>query len=519
MQINKVTKTISFITIIALISKVLGLLREVGIASIFGIGLETDAFYLTIGIPALLFVSIGVAIQNLFIIEFSKVKKENDINKENYLTSNVSNILSVISIFIFIITFLFTPLIIEIIAPGFKEVEKFNLAVKLTRILLPTIVVIPLYQIKASVLKVYDKFVAVGIIDLSFNIFQIIYLIFFSKRFGIVGLTYAVTLSYLFQYLMITVITYIKGFRFKPVINFKDERFITIIRLFIPTFISFGIIQINETIDKMIASNLGDGAIGALNYGLMLRTVVFSIIVTSIITVVYPLLLKIKDNKEEFNKTLNNNFKLIILLMIPVTILMILFNKEIVNIIFLRGEFTSEDSKVTSMVLLSYLIGMPFYSIKTLLVHASYTYSDSKLPLLVTVVNAILNIVFSLLLKRYIGVYGIALGLSIADVISVTLMIILMIKKGYLKLRNERLDIIKIILVNIIIALLAFGIMNSVKLNGSNLVLLLYISGISLIFILLYLIILKIFRVQFINEIVKKITRKGWCYEISEIKT
>lgn len=507
-KINTLTKTISLVTVVAVISKVLGLLREIGIAAIFGVSLETDAFYLTLAIPSLLFISIGVAISNLFIIEFAKKKENKDLNEQSYLTSNISNILTVVSIFIFIISFIFTPFIIKVIAPGFKDLNKFNLAVKLTRILLPTIVLIPVYQIKASVLKVYDKFVLVNIVDLAFNLFQIVYLLLFANKFGIVGLAYSVTFSYLFQLIVINIVTYKVGIRFKPILNFKDENFILIMKLFIPTFISFGIIQINATVDKMIASNLGDGAISALNYAFMLRTVAFSIIVTSVITVIYPLLLKIKEDKEAFHKTLNNTLKLIITIMTPLSILMILFNKEIVFILFEREMFTHEDSLLTALVLIYYVIGMPFYSVKSFLVHVSYTYKDSKTPLYITIANALLNIVLSLILKEFMGVNGVALGLSISEIISLILMVYLMKRKGYFNIKEEVKDIIKIVSVNLIIFIVLFIFRTYLIINGTKLTSLLLVSLYSLVILSVYVILMKVFRVSLVREFINDIRKK-----------
>lgn len=504
-------KTISVLTIITILSKLLGLLREIGIGSIFGVGMETDAFYLTLVIPSLLFVSIGVAIQNLFIIEFTKIKeKGNNLNKQSLVSSNMSNIMLLVSAFIFIISFIFAPTLIKIIAPGFKDPEKFNLSVKLLRILLPTIVFIPIYQIKASILKVYDRFVTVSIIDLFFNIFQIGYLLLFSDKLGIIGLAYSVTLSYLFQYIIISIITYRIGIRFRPVLDFKEKSFLVILRLFIPTFISFGVIQINSTVDKILASDLGDGAITALNYGFMLRTVAFSIIVTTILTVVYPLLLKVKNDTKKYNNIINDTLKFILAVTLPITILMIIFKSEIVYILFERGAFTSENTILTSNVLFCYLIGMVFFSLKELFVYVSYTNEDSKTPLIVTTISALLNILLSIVFKIYFGVYGIALGMSVAEIISFTIMIILVRKNDYFRFNKEKLSIIIILFTGITIGILLNLVLNYIEITDTIISKLIFISASSVIYLSIYYIILKTFKINFIRSFINSLNQEEY---------
>lgn len=509
-KVNYIGKTISVLTIITILSKLLGLLREIGIGSIFGVGMETDAFYLTLVIPSLLFVSIGVAIQNLFIIEFTKIKeKGNNLNEQSVVSSNMSNIMLLVSIFIFIISFTFAPTIIKVIAPGFKDPEKFDLSVKLLRILLPTILLIPVYQIKASILKVYDSFVTVSVIDLFFNIFQIVYLLLFSDKLGIIGLAYSVTLSYLFQLIIINIITYQIGIRFKPILNFKEKSFIVILRLFVPTFISFGVIQINSTVDKILASDLGDGAITALNYGFILRTVAFSIIVTTILTVVFPLLLKVKDNKAKYNNIINSSFKFILAVTLPITILMIVFKTEIVSILFERGAFTSENTILTANVLFYYLIGMVFFSLKELFVYVSYTNEDSKTPLIVTTISALLNIGLSIIFKIYFGVYGIALGMSVAEIISFVIMIVLVRKKNYIKFSNEKHSNLIIILTGVIIGVLIMFTLNYINIGNTLLNNLVVISVTSILYLSIYYIILKLFKINFIKDFINSLNMEG----------
>lgn len=287
--LTNVSKAVGILTIITIISKFLGLFREIGIAAAFGAGMETDAFYVAVLIPTLIFTSVGLALQNLFMIEFTKVKEQtNSLKDQSLLISKMVNILLVTAILLFVISFLFADALVKIIAPGFVDPDKVSLTVVLTRILLPVIIIIPIYNIKASVMKVYNRFGTIGMIDLIFNVAQLTYLLLFADRFGIHGLAYAILGAYLLQLIIVEILMYRLGFRHYFCFGFKDDAIKRIFGLFLPTLLAFAIIQVNAMVEKMIASTLPEGSISALNYALTVRNLVFNVFVLSVLTVIYP---------------------------------------------------------------------------------------------------------------------------------------------------------------------------------------------------------------------------------------
>lgn len=424
--LNGVTKALSLVTIITLISKVLGLLREVGVASIFGVGIESDALYAAIVIPGLIFTSVGVALQSLFMVEFTHFKEKHPDKKEqSILISKMVNLILVISIILFAISFIFAKELVMLIAPGFTDPYKFNLTVTLTRILLPTLVIIPIYQIKSSVMRVYERFVSTALIDLFFNLAQIIYLFFFADLFGIEGLAYAILIGYLAQLIVIELMMTKHHLGIHLSFDLKDSTIRKVLRLFIPTMISFGVIQINAIVDKVIASSLDDGSITALNYGFMIRNLVYGVIVASLMTVIYPLIIKhlAQNNQKAYNQMIGKTINFFILVLLPLSAILMIFDQEIVKIIFERGLFDASDTILTAEVMLYYTIGMLAFSIKELLIRVSYANHNTKLPLWTTLFGSILNIILSIILKNYMGVSGIALGLSLSEILALFLLI------------------------------------------------------------------------------------------------
>ncbi|CCV65143.1 Integral membrane protein similar to MviN (frequently involved in viability and virulence) [Paracholeplasma brassicae] len=510
--LSSLVKTVSLLTLITISSKMLGLLREVGIASYFGVGLTSDAFYAALIIPALLFTSVGVAIQNLFMIEFTAVKNQfEDIDHQSRLSSNVSNILVIIAIIIASFSFILTPYIVKVIAPGFTDPDKFNLTVKLTRILIPTMVIIPVYQIRASMLRVYERFVTVALIDLCFNLFQISYLFIFADRFGIEGLAYSILFAYLTQWLTIEIIAHKMGFKIKKILDFKDPHWVIIFRLFIPTMISFGIIQVNSMVDKIIASNLGDGAISALNYGFMIRNLIYTVVISTILMVVYPILLKSKEanQMDSYHEVGNKTLEILWVLTLPLTTLLMIFSKPVVSILFERGEFTDMATKITSDVLFYYAIGIAFFAVKEFLVIVSYTHKNRRLPLFITLIGALLNIGFSLVLKQSMGVNGIAFGLAISEIISVVIMVIYIYKNQYLQVQSSFRELMVIFLINVVLAYGLYSIYPRLGLSSHKLIELSLLILYGTIFMTVYALMLHLFKIRLFRDFFKQIRRKS----------
>lgn len=468
--LTNVSKAVTVLMIITLISKLMGLFREIGIAASFGSGLETDAFYVAFLIPTLIFTSIGLALQNLFMIEFTRVKDQSDdLRTQSQLISKMVNILLIVALVLFTLSFFLTDLVVKIVAPGFTDPAKIDLTVTLTRILLPTVVVIPIYHIKASVMKVYHRFGTVGMIDLIFNISQLVYLFFFADRFGIQGLAYAILIAFVLQWVIVELLMAKMGFRHSFHLGLKDDSIKRIFQLFFPTLISFIVIQLNAIIEKIIASTLPEGSISALNYAMMVRNLVFNILVLSVITVIYPRLLHYKTTGDDkaYNTVAVKTVKFLMMGIIPLITLMMLFPGEIVQVIFERGEFTPQATAITGQVLFYYTIGILFFSLKEFFIRIAYANKDTKLPLFITVIATILNIAFSLILKEFMGTSGIALGLSLSELVSLLLLVILIGQRRYVVFSIEKRDIMKLTMITVIIGLF-FGLTKSYLVLPTN---------------------------------------------------
>lgn len=430
---SSLIKSTFIIMIVSLVSRALGFIRDMLIAKNFGAGMYTDAYNIAVTIPETIFTLVGLAISTAFLPMLSKIKAK-DGQKDMYsFANNVINILFIASLVLFIITSIFAKEIVFILANGFSE-EAALLAIKLTRITLINLLFLSINACFTSLLQVNEDFVIPAILGLFFNLPMITYLLVF-KNYDIVGLTIANVIGNLFR-VTVQLPSLIKhGYKYKFSINYKDERLKAILILIIPVIIGAGANSLNMIVDKNIASSLEVGSISALDYAQKLIIFINSIITTSIASVVYPMMANMRNNDDTngFIETLRKSIIYLAILLIPITVGIIIFDREIVEIVYARGEFKEYALNLTTSALLGYGLGIFFTGMRDILNSTLFSMGKTKVTTINGVIGVIINVIFCIVLSKYIGVMGIALASVIAMIVTSMLLFISIIKleKGF----------------------------------------------------------------------------------------
>tara|TARA_B100000989_G_scaffold36205_1_gene23007 strand:- start:15707 stop:16756 length:1050 start_codon:yes stop_codon:yes gene_type:complete len=254
---------------------------------------------------------------------------------------------------------------------------------------------------------------------------------------------------------------------FKELSNFVkfDSDSKRLFQLFIPALVGNGVYQINLLIDMILASTLPDGSISYLYYADRVNQLPLGVFGIAISTALLPVLSKkIKEKKfEESNIHISNSIKISFLLSIPATMGIIILSNEIVNFLFLRGEFTLSDSILTSKALLVLSLGLPAFILIKVLVTPFFASEDTKTPVYVSLICMFINLILNLIL---IGPYqhiGLVIATTISAWINVILLFFLLNKK---KIITFETNIISVILKSIMCSLImAILISNFIDLN------------------------------------------------------
>ncbi|WP_315072261.1 murein biosynthesis integral membrane protein MurJ [uncultured Clostridium sp.] len=506
-QRSTLIKSTFIIMIVSLISRFLGFIRDMLIANNFGAGVYTDAYNIAVSIPETIFTLVGLAISTAFLPMLSKIRAKKGQEEMYDFANNVINILFIISLLLFIITSIFSKEIVYIFK--FSE-ETRTLATGLLKITLINILFLSINACFTALLQVNEDFVIPSILGLFFNLPMILYLLLF-KNYDILGLTIANVIGNFFRVAVQVPSLITHGYKYKFFISFKDSRLKEIIILIMPVIIGAGANSLNMVVDKYIASSLAAGSVSALDYAQKLIIFINTIITTSVTSVAYPLMANMRnsDDKNGFLTMLKKSIIYLAILLIPITIGIAIFSKEIVQIVYGRGKFDEYAVHITSFALLGYGFGIFFTGIRDVLNSTLFTMGKTKVTAMNGIIGVIINIIFCVILSKYMGIMGIALASVIAMIVTSILLgrSILKIEKGIII--TDIIKKISLITSNSLIMgliIISMVIYFRGKLNSLTLLLLGVSIGIIVYFILCYL--FKIEEViEMKNLVLKKIRR------------
>lgn len=428
-------KNVILVIILTFIAKIFGFGRDIALSYYYGTSFVSDAYLITIIIGVSIFGIIAKAVTSSFIPLYKSVESLGDKNKTNLFLNNVINSMGVLMIVLVIFTIVFAEQIVSIFASNFGE-EEFILAVRFTRISILGLALVILINIFNGYLQIKGNHKLPALISLPLNI-VIVITIFLSSKFSLYLLPIGLVLGSLLQFILVYLVSYKYGYRFKNKLDLNDQSMREMIKNSKSIFIGGSTQQINTIIDRALASTVVAGGVSAISYANSLNVFVQSIFVLSITAVMYPELSKnaVEKDKVKFNHTLKYSLSSMALVIIPTSIFILFFAEEIITLMFGRGNFTSESIELTTGPLIFYSLGMIAFAYRSVLNKAFYAYSITHIPMINSIIGVSINIVLNFILSYFIGLKGLALATSISASIT-TILLFTSYKK-----RNENLDI------------------------------------------------------------------------------
>lgn len=507
---KKAAKSALIIMIFTLGSKFLGFIRETLIAARFGAGMETDAFFVAMTATWLITGLISDSIKTTFVPVLSEIEakegKEGKINHAN----NMISVIFFSSLILVLSGWLASPILVKILAKGFFN-EQYDLAVKLTRIGMPALLFSGVIGALTGFLHSEQRHGSAAAIGFPYNFIFIFYLLFLSTTFGIKGLMVTMVIGVFFQLLIQLPEAKWAGYRHKFVFDLKDDYIKKVLYLSMPVFVGVAINDLNAIVNRTLASFLVSGSISALNYANRLNALILGVFISAITTVIFPLLSKesSNDNIPGMKKIMGYGVNLILLITIPATVGLVVLATPIVQVAFERGKFDAVATLMTTKALICYSLGLIGMSLRTLLNKVYFSLQDTKTPMLNGVISVVLNIIFSLILVRYMAHAGLALATSIALTIATLLLFYGLKKKigslgtlSYLKC-GLKIGLASAIM-GVVVSLVYHGLYKILGVSKLyNLVSLLTAASTGVI---VYGILCYVFRIKEIRVIVSKVT-------------
>lgn len=449
-------KTALLIMIITIISKIFGFTRDITLSYFYGASNISDAYLISLTIPSVIFAFIGTGLSTGYIPMYSMIAHSGGEQEGNKFTNNLINIILIICTLLIALGLFFAAPIVKVFAAGF-EGDTLALAVRFTRISIIGIYFTAITHIFNGYLQLKGNYISPALIGLPYNLL-IIMSIFMSYRSNILVLSIGSTIAMASQLILLLPYVFKKGYRYKSIANFKDKNIKTMAYLIFPMIIGSSVNQINTLVDRTIASTIAEGGISALNYAARLNGFILGIFVSSIATVIYPLISKMAagNNIDGLKKSVAEAISSVNLLIIPTTIGAMLFAEPVVRLLFGRGAFDIQAITMTSSALFFYSAGMIGFGLRDILSRAFYSMQDTKTPMINATISVVMNIVLNIILSRYMGIGGLALATSISSIFCTALLFVSLRKKiGHFGMKNVTISFMKIMVASVIMGIAA----------------------------------------------------------------
>lgn len=418
-------KAALIIMVLTIFVKLSGFIRDIVLSYYYGASNITDAYLISLTIPSFIFAFLSVSVTTGFIPIYSAVENKLGFKEGVRFTNNLLNIFMVISTLIVILGLIFTDKVVKIFASGFSG-ETLIMAITFTKWSIIGVYFSAIMSIFRGYLQVKNNFAITSLIALPNNLLILasIYLSVVFENLLILGI--GTLIGALSQVIILLPNMLKEKFKYTLLFDFKDDFLKKFGVIAFPVILGVSINEINVLIDRTLASRIVEGGISALDYSFKLTQFINGSFAAAIAIAMYPLIsrLIIEKNNRKFMNTIVESINMISIIVIPITVITMLFSKEIITLLYARGAFDADAINLTASTLFFYSIGILAYGYREILTRAFYAKSNSITPMLSASISMVINIILNLILSRYMGISGLALATSISGTIGSLLLII-----------------------------------------------------------------------------------------------
>ncbi len=421
-----------------MVSRVLGLVREMTKAAFLGTSALSDAFTVAFFIPNLLrrlFAENSISVA--FVPTFRAcVDRESSARIRDFLSSMLT-VVSLVTTVTVVAGIACTPLIIPFFGTTGDE------TVLLTRIMFPYLAIISVAAFFQGILNGVRVFSPSGFTPILFNLTVIGFTWFFSRAAGnsARAMAFGVIAGGVAQAAFQIPFVLRQGFRFRfvnPRAAFADPDTRKVLALIGPTVIGMAAYQVNDLVSSILASNAGTGVVSSLQYSLRLQELILGIFAVSIGTVILPDLSShaAKGDWRPFGDLLSRAMNTIALITIPVTFFSLVNGESLIVLLFKTREFSDESVALTLSAFTWHVCGLYFIALNRIVSPAFYARKDTKSPTWAGIGSFACNITLALALVGPMRGGGIALALSLASAVNTILLFVFLSKSGDIDVRS-----------------------------------------------------------------------------------
>lgn len=423
----KLLRAMATVAVLTGVSRITGFIRDILTANILGAGPVADAFFVALKLPNFFR---RITAEGAFSVSFvpiyaGELSREGREQADLFANRTFSLMLWILTAFT-ALAMMAMPLVISLIAPGFNgDSLRHDLAVELSRVTFPYLLLMSLTSLLGGVMNAHDKFAPFAVAPVLFNV-GIVGALLMHGLFQTPGhaMAWGVAAAGFMQFALLYICAR-RQIKFrvrlvKPEITLRIKK---LFKLMVPGIIGAGIMQVNLFADMIIASFLPTGSISHLYYADRLNQLPLSTVGIAVGTALLPMLSRAvaAENVDEARSLFSRSLEVTLLLGLPASLALFMLAQPIITVLFEHGEFTADAAHHTARALQGYVIGLPAYIAVKVFATAFWSREDTVTPVKISIVVAVCNIALALVLIRFLGVMGIALATGIVGWLSVGL--------------------------------------------------------------------------------------------------
>lgn len=418
MELGQIIKKVVKISGITILSRILGYVRDIIVAAHIGTGFLNDVFIATFKIANLFRAvfaegAFNAAFVPLFVDSMAKNGKQSAMQ----FASEAQSLLTVILCILTIVMIVFMPIVITITTPGFAKTQyAFDLAVYLGRISFPYIIFISLAALYGGILNSFGVFSPFAATSIILNIVMIISALMDKYTpTAAHALTYGTLIAGVLEFLWM--LFFLR--KYKLLLLLCRPRITPIIRrmikVMVPSIMSFGIMQVNILVSMMVVSLVQDG-MSYVYYADRVVQLPIALISTAMGTVILPVLSRAFELKQrsDIEKIVYDSLSLVLFFAIPAMFATLYLAKDIVQVLFMRGSFSALSVKNTASALVALSVGIPAFCVNRLFTTIFYSHQNTSVPMKISILTMLVNVFVSVALLGSMRHVGVSIASSLA---------------------------------------------------------------------------------------------------------
>ncbi|ARV62582.1 murein biosynthesis integral membrane protein MurJ [Nostocales cyanobacterium HT-58-2] len=420
--------------------KVVAFVKELVVAWKFGTGDTVDAFLIALVVPSFIFNVIADPFSAALIPNYIRVLEQQGKKAAQNLFSGVTawalGLLAITTILIIAAA----PVYLPRIATGFDQ-QKLDLTMHLLYVIAPVNLICVIIVILGAVLNAGERFALAALSPILTPAITILLLLKF-KSWGVFALAGGLVGGAVLEMLILGVALNRQGVFLLPKLYKFDAHLRQVTGQYLPTIAGAFLICSSSIVDQSMAAMLSPGSVASLNYGYRVIASPISLISTALTAAVIPYFSKMVACQDwtGLRRTLESYIRLIFLASVPFMGLMLVFSERIVQLVFQRGSFTSEDTHLVAQIQSCFALQIPFYLGNVLLLKLIISMGKNKILIWVNGFNLLIDIILNYLFMQWIGIKGIALSTSSVYVFSFLILLFFANKQLNFYKRNAKIN-------------------------------------------------------------------------------